>query len=709
MTDEQRVVNVIEWADAGTGEVIRASNAVRDSVIDTTRKINDANDALGGLNTQIGDMPSFAPPPMPIPFDDEGVKDAAKSIEKVSESALDAGKASDMLFNALDNVIPGLGGLTESLFSMNPLAIAGTAAIVGLTLVLGEMERQAEEARAAGEAMAKAESDRVLAEITLADRTNLATAGNKAAREKILTDLAEYTAAKDDLEQRGIENSKNIAEQLKIINDLDNDTSQATTLEETKRRIEARRQAQGALDGFDATAKDLASQMETVGSQFTLLTDAAKELGVTQAELNAINLAGTQGTEGAVAALEKLWTAGDGFAKLGDVAENVFGKIKDFGMDALKLAEAQAEEEKKIAEERAKAEERLLDITARLTDVEMDRGKVLADRFIEEQRAKELGVLETRLAAAQEYDAAVAKNTKIADIQKQANTAEIEAQSKFFESQQKLLANYLKSEKEATEDYSLQRVRALEDMYAQLSNLASQRDVAGFVNARASGMTNLGRNDQDFGIEAQRRKASYEQAAQEQVAAYAKENTARQQQLQQRLQQEQQAGQQAVKQADIVNKQIADLRAQYAAQDLRARRASEDATYRQTVDVLQRKRSDELKITAGAAAGVVDIVSKMRDAVLRIGSSIGQGAARGIPRFDEGTPMITRTGLAVVHAGERVMSPAENARFMRGGGSGQMGPVTINMSVGEFATPSQVAAVEQRIVAGIQRFASNGS
>jgi hypothetical protein len=56
-----------------------------------------------------------------------------------------------------------------------------------------------------------------------------------------------------------------------------------------------------------------------------------------------------------------------------------------------------------------------------------------------------------------------------------------------------------------------------------------------------------------------------------------------------------------------------------------------------------------------------------------------------------------------------VMSPAENARFMRGGGSGQMGPVTINMSVGEFATPSQVAAVEQRIVAGIQRFASNGS
>ncbi|WP_230690836.1 hypothetical protein, partial [Streptococcus pneumoniae] len=61
------------------------------------------------------------------------------------------------------------------------------------------------------------------------------------------------------------------------------------------------------------------------------------------------------------------------------------------------------------------------------------------------------------------------------------------------------------------------------------------------------------------------------------------------------------------------------------------RQQSEDAVFRQTEALLVRKRQSELAITAGAAAGVIDIVSRMRDAITRAASNAAQQTARSIP------------------------------------------------------------------------------
>jgi hypothetical protein len=711
MTDENRVSNIIEWTDAGTAEVIRASEAVRDSVTDTTEKINDANAALGDLDRQIGDMPTIAlPPPMPIPFDTEEVKAANEQIKQSGEKMVDAGKASEMLYSALDNVIPGLGGITESLFSLNPVAIAGTAIVAGLTLAFKAQADQAEATRKAIEAQVKAESDRAFAAKDIEQKLSLALSGDKEARARLIQEYAEAAEqhAKVDAEFTNLrqQNVDALAAYNQKVEELRKEAEgsegafiESLALANTaeKQRLDA---TKTALEGYSGTLTDSLNNTNQ-------LNDALKDLNLTQEEQAAIALAASQGAEATASALDKLTEATEGSSEtLKNAAKGFSDIFEGIGEDALKFAQKTAEETAKARED---AEKRLVDINEKLTSVESERGKALADQFIEQQRAAEFAKLDTQLAAAQAYDKAREKNAKIAEIQQQGQAADVAAQQKFMQDQQKLLGNYLKGEQTATEDYSRERVRKLEDLYNTLNDLASKRDVAGFVNARRSGMTDIGRGDEDAGLAARRRREAYDQQQADLVNAANKETTTRQAQLQQRLQQEQQAGQQQITMADRVRKQIADLQAKYAAQDLQAKRMAEESAYRQTVDILQRKRNDELKITQGAAAGVISILSNMRDSITRLSSSIGQGAARAIPRFEEGTPYVQKTGLAVIHQGERIMTAADNAQFMRGGGGRQMGPVTINMSVGEIATPSQVAAVEQRIVSAITSFASNGN
>lgn len=61
--------------------------------------------------------------------------------------------------------------------------------------------------------------------------------------------------------------------------------------------------------------------------------------------------------------------------------------------------------------------------------------------------------------------------------------------------------------------------------------------------------------------------------------------------------------------------------------------------------------------------------------------------------------------MILAHKGERIMTASENARYMRSGGMGTGGNVTIQMSVGEIATPSQIAAVREQIIGALESFA----
>ncbi len=713
MADENRIENVIVWEDTGTEKVARGAAAVRDSVVDATDKINDANAAINGLNDSVSGMPSV-PMPTPIPFDTAGVKDANEQIQKVGDSAIDAGKASEMLYSALDSVIPGLGGVVESLFSMNPVAVAGTAIIAGLTLAFAENQRQAEEARKAIEEQVKAEAERARSQLDLNQQVTRALAGDKDAREGLITDLATVNNERIKLDADALNAQKKHSEALQEIERQRlafEEASRTRDIEGLRAAKDGMVAAQNSADSWAETLKKVNEDIKANNTQLADLREANKKLSLSEEEIAAVRIAETQGVEGTIAALQKL-NEEQGKAK------DFFGGLVDGIKDGLQnakdtIVKGATELNAKIAEEQAKkradAEKSLLEINEKLAGVEADRGKVLADRMIEEQRAGELGKLESRLAAAQAYDAAVARNQKLKEITAQGHAADIAAQQKFMEGQQKLLANYLKAEQNATEDYSRERVRKLEDLYNTLNNLASQRDVAGFVNARRSGMTDIGRGDTDAGIAAQRRRAEYDAAAAEQAAAFAKENAQREQQLQQRLEQERNAGQQQIKQADIVQRQIADLRARYAEQDLRARRTAEDATYQQTVAILQKKRADELKITAGAAAGVIDFIGRIGQEANKLKGLLGQLSAKSLPKFAEGTPYIQRTGLAVVHEGEAVLTAAENARRMRGGGIGGGVNLTLNLSVGEHVSQSELNNAKMEIVNAITSFATNSN
>jgi hypothetical protein len=664
-----------------------------------------ANRAADGLASSVGAIPDV---PLAQSSDQfwQASKKTDEALKKTTEAQLDAGKASDILFNALDNVVPGLGHITESLFSMNPVAIASTAAVVGLSLAFGESQKQAEAARKAIEENVKLEADRAYQQMDINQRVNLAMSGDKSAREKLIVDLA---AANDEAQSLQAQSAQLI--QARNDAQAEADKQLAIVFDDTKSLVESMAADDAwnaALVRIDAINKEMEGLSPTItaaNDNLSRLQAATEKLGLTEEELTAVRLSETQGVDGTIAAITKL---NEEQAKAQEFFTGIVDGIQE-GLETAKdaIVKGAADIAADVAKKREEAEKSLIDINEKLIEVEQDRGKVLADRVIEAQRAREMGALETRLGAAQAYDAAVARNQKIKEITAQGHAADIQAQQKFMENQQKLLAGYIKAEQNATEDYSRERVRKLEDLYNTLNDLASKRDVAGFVNARRSGMQDIGRGDSDAGFAAQRRRADYEAQAAEQQAAFNKESAQREAQLQQRLEQERNAGNQVVKQADIVQKQIADLRARYAEQDLRARRAAEDATYQQTINILQKKRADELKITAGAAAGVIEIVSKIGQAANQVKGFLGGLSAKGaIPKFAEGTPFVNRTGLAVVHRGEAIIPASQNARLMQGGGLGG-NQYTINLAVGEFATPSQIDAVETRIVRAITSFGAN--
>jgi DNA repair exonuclease SbcCD ATPase subunit len=718
MTDDSRMLQTIEWRDEGTEKVIQASNKVRDSVLDATEEINKASDALGGFKDGLSSIPTIPLPstPLPFDFDTEEVKKASRSIEQASQSTVDLGGATEQLSGILDSVIPGLGGVGEALLQGSIVGAAASAAIAGVNLVLGEMQRQADETRKAAEALAQAETERALAQIDLEQREALVRSGSKEAREKILTDLADYTSQKELLERQGAKNAKLIAEQLKLIDEYSTyrleagrgDFTNVKSVQDAQDKINA---ATAQLNDFNSTAADLATDMIRVTDNLELLRESAERVGITAEEQAAVNRAIAEGTEGAVIGLRQIWEGPkEAMEDARAFGEKILNSLKLAAENTLKEAEEAAAAAKQIAEERAAAEERLLKVNEDLADVEADRGKALADRAIEAQRTAEFDKLNERLKNAQEYDAQRARNAKLAELQQQAQAAETAAQTKFFEDSQKNMARYLEAEKQAEADHSLQRIRALEDLNARLLDLSSQRDVAGFVNARRSGLQDISRGDEDAGIDAQRRRQQYEQSQTELETAFAKERTTRQAQLQERLQQEQEAAQQAITATQRAQKAIADLREQYARQDLAARRMQEDLSYRQTIEVLQRKRMDELRITQGAAAGVVDIALRMRDAIARIGTSVTQSIARNVPSYDVGTPFVPQTQLALLHQGERVMTAADNARYMRGGTQERTPSFVIqNLNVGKVASQADINAAVQSVVDGIASFASNGN
>lgn len=397
-------------------------------------------------------------------------------------------------------------------------------------------------------------------------------------------------------------------------------------------------------------------------------------------------------------------------------------------------AEDHAKAEEDLAKEREKAAKELADIKNKEAALNESRQAQLGQRIIDDNRAGAESVLQAQIDAAKEVEAQQQASDQIVAIRQQAAEAEIQAQNKVAEainkandasmqSQLKLLQNYINAEKRATEDYSRERVRKLEDLYASLNDLAANRDVAGFVNARKAGFTDIARGDEDAGIAAKRRKEDYERQSTEEAAnlqrrlvdiqaAAQVEAQQRATQLAQRIQQEQAAGQQVITQSQILQNQLAALRESWAKQDLAARRKAEDTAYTTQLTALQQRQQALTNVISQTTQPVVAFFGNVATAIVNMVETVkgafsantgGTSNGSNLKAYAGGTPYLTETGPIIGHKGERIVTASENRSRYMPQRSSSRGDIHIHVDkIGEVVTPSQLDAAKESIVSAVE-------
>jgi hypothetical protein len=207
--------------------------------------------------------------------------------------------------------------------------------------------------------------------------------------------------------------------------------------------------------------------------------------------------------------------------------------------------------------ERAKEAERAAAVQARIADIERD-----TTRRITDSRAK---FAQESLKAAQRF------NEQRAKLERDFMRSELEALNKFR-----------LSEARRTEDYYRDRNRRLEDLQSQLTELAAEGDVAGFIAAQRAGERDLRRAAEDFDVTGRRASEDFlrereeaRRAFEERLADlrnnYAQERAERQRALQEQIADIQRANQERIAQElDSLVKRISE--SQRIEQEFAARR-----------------------------------------------------------------------------------------------------------------------------------------
>jgi hypothetical protein len=282
-------------------------------------------------------------------------------------------------------------------------------------------------------------------------------------------------------------------------------------------------------------------------------------------------------------------------------------------------------------------------------------------------------------------DAEAEHQRRLAQIAREGRIAVLEAASRLdargvIETQRRV-REQLRQEQENFDDQEERRQEAFEEALEELDdNLAEQQ-----ARRRADFERQLARQDQEFAITRQRR-----------VDEFFRNLQREDQERQIRAQREEQDRQiRAQREREDFNRQLTDLLAHYA--NLNQATNAFYSFFRQ-----------------GWQNFLNGLMPTAQTQTNTGGTGVFGGSTRPFlsPSFASGTPFVSGTGFARVHYGERILSAAENRRFMtgQGGASISIGQINVNAgNLGEYSPQEAQQIVSDGILDALLReMAING-
>lgn len=394
------------------------------------------------------------------------------------------------------------------------------------------------------------------------------------------------------------------------------------------------------------------------------------------------------------------------------------------------------------------AQKRLMDeITSAQTDYQKSLGEIadaqsdLREQQEQDARDRQVAVLEAKIEAAKQREATSAHQQALskirADGQKSEKAivdkgikAERDSRAKllnsisqinreFMDAQLKEWESYRTEEQRALEDSSRARLRIIQDTENALKDAARKNDVSAFISAQQGGLTDLARLDEDSSVESRRRREDFDRERREAIAnrdqrladlraQYQDERKQRQAEAQQqltdlqaqteqRLAQQRDAGNRELKESEVLQQQLEQLRASFAEEtkrrernertrDANQRLADAQAANRASLNQLRLYNEQRARIEIAGTNQILNSITRLfqgRGGSTSITStSTGQSSSVNVPllgNINVGTPN------------------TQNTRGSRsggnGGGSGTTNTIYVNAQVGELVTPSEVNLV----------------
>jgi hypothetical protein len=542
----------------------------------------------------------------------------------------------------------GVGDAVEAFGSLNPAALAATAAIGALSLVMGNYTKEAEKQAQALNSVIDAQrsvGQQVAQGLTSEDAT---------AR------LAEVNRLREE-EQALLERQK-----------------------------AAYQEAMDALGGLGFVAQQIAPQEQALADQI-----AASEAAIAgyNSEISALN---TRLGDGSIAAND---TA---------AAEEELARTRE--QDAQRsIAQTEAANQRILAlnEQRDSAiENRLIARSNAAQSTKLESG------FAEEDEKAELTKHLADLQAIREtgYQKELALAKEIADLPAQQAKDLGAVTTKGTKELQKLNDDYFANQIKATKDFAKEsgRInqevaknarRIAEDLADRLSDAARDNDVVAFLQAEKEGQKELRRNaedakdaekqrQEDFLDQQEEQRQAYNQRQQEILRQVEEEKqkviqsyAEKRQALEQQIQQERANTQQAIANAQARYQQeeaLEDQQAKRNAQRLQLRDQQEQAAFQRSLNAINSKVNAELQGLA-----------RIQQAAMSLGSSMSSKSNYGKP------------------APSQYVSPYANGQPSSGGGFGSKGGINVNVSmsnnVGDVASMTALNAASNQIQQNVQQ------